>query len=94
MANITAMTTVNIHEAKTHFSELVAAVERGEEVVIARRGKPVARLVAPEPPARKEVVFGRWEGQGFIDPSFDDDLTDEELADWYGSKESHQPLPS
>ena len=38
------MRQVNIHEAKTHFSELIAAVERGEEVMIARRGKPVAKL--------------------------------------------------
>lgn len=36
---------VTIHEAKTHLSKLLAAVERGEEVVIARRDKPVARLV-------------------------------------------------
>lgn len=39
------MITMNVHEAKTHFSELLAAVERGEEVVICRRGKPVARLI-------------------------------------------------
>lgn len=39
---------VTIHEAKTHLSRLIAAVERGEEVVIARSDKPVARLVAAE----------------------------------------------
>lgn len=78
------MTTVNIHEAKTHFSELVAAVERGEEVVIARRGKPVARLVCAEEPKRKPRIFGRFDGQGYIDPSFYDDMTEDELAQWYG----------
>lgn len=46
---------VTIHEAKTQLSRLIAAVERGEEVVIARRDKPVARLVAAtaERPKRK-----------------------------------------
>lgn len=40
---------VTIHEAKTHLSRLIAAVERGEEVVITRRDKPVARLLAEKP---------------------------------------------
>ncbi len=38
-------TTVNVHEAKTHLSRLLEAVEAGEDVVIARAGKPIARLV-------------------------------------------------
>ena len=38
------MATVNIHEAKTHFSKLLHRVESGEEIVIAKAGKPVARL--------------------------------------------------
>ena len=44
--------TFNIHDAKTHFSKLVAKVEAGEEVVIARGGRPCARLVpiAPDAP--------------------------------------------
>lgn len=48
-------TTVNIHTAKTQLSRLIEAVERGEDVVIARNGQPVARLVALEPrkPLRK-----------------------------------------
>jgi prevent-host-death family protein len=47
------MPTVNIHEAKTHLSRLIEAVERGEEVVIARAGKPVATLTAYVPPRKK-----------------------------------------
>ena len=39
------MATFNVHEAKTHLSKLLAKVEAGEEVIIARNGKPVARLV-------------------------------------------------
>ena len=42
------MKTINIHAAKTHFSSLVAEVEAGEEIIIAKAGKPVARLVPLE----------------------------------------------
>lgn len=44
------MTTVNVHEAKTHLSRLLERVEAGEEVVIARAGTPVARLTSIAPP--------------------------------------------
>lgn len=46
------MTTVNIHEAKTQLSRLLARVERGETIVIARAGTPVARLAPVAAPAR------------------------------------------
>lgn len=49
---------VNVHVAKTHFSKLLARVERGEEVVIARAGKPVAKLTPVAPPKKKRE-FGR-----------------------------------
>ena len=52
---------MNISQAKTQFSRLIARVEAGEEVVIARRGKPVARLVACKP--RKKRRSGRLEGK-------------------------------
>ena len=52
------MQTVNIHEAKTQFSRFVDQAEAGEEVVIARAGKPVARLVALEVAARKPRKLG------------------------------------
>jgi prevent-host-death family protein len=48
---------VNMHEAKTHFSKLAEAVEAGEEIVIARAGKPVMRLVKVEE-VQKEIVPG------------------------------------
>ena len=41
-------TMVNVHEAKTHFSRLLARVERGERITVARAGKPVARLIPAE----------------------------------------------
>jgi len=55
---------VTIHEAKTHLSRLIAAVERGEEVVIARRDKPVARLILEKPlkPVKRSLGFGAGKG--------------------------------
>jgi len=47
---------VNIHEAKTHLSRLLAKVSAGEEVIIAKAGKPVARLVAIQGPRHKRIV--------------------------------------
>lgn len=79
------MRQVNIHEAKTHFSELIAAVERGEEIIIARRGKPVAKLESAEPAerARRKPRFGLWKGKINVDPSFYDPMSEEELAEWH-----------
>jgi len=62
---------VNIHEAKTHLSRLLQEVERGQEVIIARAGRPVARLSQFEPPKR-ELGFDR--GRIWIAPNFDDPL--------------------
>lgn len=61
---------VNIHDAKTHLSRLVERVEAGEEVVIARAGRPVARLV----PYRTRVQQrrpGLWRGQVTLAADFD-----------------------
>ena len=55
------MTSVNIHEAQTHFSKLVARAEAGEEVIIVRAGKAVVRLVAVHQP-RAPRVSGRDRG--------------------------------
>ena len=62
------MTTVNMHEAKTRFSQLVADVEAGGDVVIARAGKPVARLVRADAviAPRPRRLGGRLEGMGFV----------------------------
>ena len=55
------MKQVNVHEAKTHLSRLLARAEKGEEIVIARAGKPVAKLVRI--PSRKKRVFGQDRGK-------------------------------
>ncbi len=77
------MTTVNIHEAKTQFSKLVEAVMRGDEIVIAKAGKPAAKLVpiSTEKPAR---IFGLLKGKVTIAPDFDAPLPDEVLAAFEG----------
>lgn len=62
--------TVNIHAAKTHLSRLVEKVEAGEEIVIARAGRPVARLV-PFRRASRPRVPGRWRDQIVMAPDFD-----------------------
>jgi prevent-host-death family protein len=62
---------VNIHEAKTNFSRLVERAEHGEEILIGRAGKPVARLV-PYHQSRAPRIPGGWEGRVKIAPDFDD----------------------
>ncbi len=66
------MTTVNVHEAKTHLSRLLARVEQGEEVLIARAGRPIARLVpVTEPQTRRRRRPGRDRGKIWIAEDFD-----------------------
>lgn len=76
------MRTVNIHEAKTHLSQLLALVEAGEEVVIARSGKPVARLCPV--PSTDRRVFGRDRGLYEVPEDFDDPLPEEVLREFFG----------
>lgn len=87
---------VNVHEAKTHLSELIAAVERGEEVIIARRGKPVARIQAVHAPAaaRHKPRFGLWKGRINVDPSFYEPITGEEQEEWYSPLEGLEEISS
>ena len=76
--------TVNIHEAKTHLSRLVERAERGEEIIIARSGRPVARLV-PLANTEKPRVFGRMRGKIRIADDFDAPLPDEILDQFENS---------
>jgi prevent-host-death family protein len=75
------MRTVNIHEAKTQLSKLVAEVEAGGDVVLSRAGKPVARLVrfAGALPARR---FGAMKGRAATGEAFFEGLPEDELAAW------------
>ena len=70
--------TVNIHEAKTHLSRLLEQVAAGDEIVIAKAGKPCARLVPMY--ANSERLLGFVKGK--VTDAFFDDLPAEELAAW------------
>jgi prevent-host-death family protein len=72
--------TINIHEAKTHLSKLLARVEAGEELIIARAGQPVARLIPFARPGKR--LLGLDAGRGFLAPDFDAPLPDDVLADF------------
>jgi prevent-host-death family protein len=65
------MEQINVHQAKTHLSRLLERVEAGEHIVIARAGKPVARLV-PWKSDRPPRVLGQFRGHVHIGPDFDD----------------------
>ena len=77
----TPMDMVNVHEAKTHLSRLLDRVSRGEEIMIARDGHPVAKLIAVRPRERKP---GRLRGRIRIGKDFDAPLP-KALAKAFGS---------
>jgi prevent-host-death family protein len=75
------MDPVNIHEAKTHFSRLIERVLLGEEIVIAKAGRPVAKLVPIAPEARDRRP-GSARGAFVVPPDFDAPLPDDVIAYW------------
>jgi prevent-host-death family protein len=77
------MKEVNVHEAKTHFSKLLRQVSKGEEIIIANRGIPVARLV-PMPMGKRRRELGKYEGQIVIAEDFDAPLPEELLSAFEG----------
>jgi prevent-host-death family protein len=74
--------TYNMHEAKTQLSKLAERASEGEEIVIARNGTPVARLVAVA--ERKPRKLGFWAGRVHIREDFDDPLPDDIQAAFEG----------
>ncbi len=72
---------VNIHEAKTNLSKLLHKVDEGQEVIIARSGKPVARLVAYENKPAKRLP-GSAKSKFIVSPDFNDPLPSEVLAEF------------
>jgi prevent-host-death family protein len=79
------MATVNMHEAKTHLSRLVERAAAGEEIVIAKAGTPVAKLIAYQE-RREPRKPGGWEGKVWIAPDFDDELPEEIAAAFSGER--------
>ncbi len=76
------MPVVNVHQAKTQLSRLLARVEAGEEVVIARRGEPVAKLISCNPVGKRQPDI--LKGKLVVPDSFFDPLPEEELKRWEG----------
>lgn len=90
------MTTVSVHEAKTHLSRLIREVLAGNEVTVMRGNQPVVRIVAAEPPRPGKRELGWLRGDsGGSDPlayGFWDPMPDDELALWNGERLSDDPL--
>jgi prevent-host-death family protein len=72
---------VNIHDAKTQLSKLIEQASRGEEVIIAKAGIPVARLTAIQP-ATSGRRFGALRGRARVDGRFFEPLPEAELQAW------------
>jgi len=81
--------TVNIHTAKTTLSSLLTEVEAGSEIVIARAGKPIAKLVPLKAKAkiRPDRRPGQMKGKIWIGPNFEDPLPEEILAAFRGERD-------
>jgi prevent-host-death family protein len=78
------MAQVGMHEAKTTLSQLVERAQAGEDIVIARNGQPVARLVAVTSASSLDSVRGTWRGRVHIADDFDE-LPDD-IADALGAR--------
>ncbi|MDP3031539.1 MAG: type II toxin-antitoxin system Phd/YefM family antitoxin [Rhodocyclaceae bacterium] len=73
---------VNVHDAKTHFSRLLDQAHAGQEIILAKAGKPYARLV-PLSPGKGQRQAGRLKGRiGCIGPEFFEPLPQSELDAW------------
>ena len=75
------MDTINVYEAKTQLSRLLERVEAGEEIVIARSGRPVARLVPVAP--RRSRTPGGWAGRWQLAKDWDSAAFNQEIADTF-----------
>jgi len=76
----------NIHEAKSQLSKLIESALAGEEIVIAKAGKPLVKLI-PYQENKQPRAPGGWEGKVIINDDFDDDLPPDILAGFMGEEE-------
>jgi prevent-host-death family protein len=74
---------INIHQAKTQLSKLVEEAAQGEEIIIAKSGKPIAKLVPLSEATAKVRKPGGLKGQIWLADDFDAPMSEEELALWY-----------
>lgn len=77
--------TLNLYDAKTQLSSLVEQAAAGEEIVIAKNGQPMAKLVPFKPPVRRKP--GRLKGKIWIAADFDTPMTEEEIRLWDSADE-------
>lgn len=77
------MDAINIYDAKTQLSKLVDRAASGEDVIVSRNGKPLARITALEAPKRR-ITFGLLKGKLKVPADFDAPLPDQPLADFEG----------
>ena len=75
---------VNLYEAKTRLSELVDQAGRGETIVIAKSGTPIAKLVPLNAGPKRKIQFGTMKGEFVIPADFDAPLDEETLAAFEG----------
>jgi prevent-host-death family protein len=75
------MPTVTIHQAKTNLSKLIERASQGEEIIIARGSKPVAKLV-PIGAVKGKRQPGSWKGRFVLGPEFFEPMSESELAEW------------
>ena len=80
--------TLNLYEAKTQLSSLVELAAAGEEIIIAKNGTPMARLVAFKDRVKRKP--GRLKGKIWMADDFDAPMTEAEIAAWYGSPSDEQ----
>jgi prevent-host-death family protein len=78
------MTQVNIHEAKTNLSQLLSRAILGEDIIIAKAGKPIARLVPVEKPVQDRIL-GQDEGLFTVPEDFNDSLPEDILSAFEGN---------
>lgn len=86
--------TANIHEAKTTLSKLIERALAGEEVIIAKAGKPVVRLTPVEKPVAvdRDAIFGKYRGRMNLQPGWEESAFDADMhRKWYG--EDPEELP-
>jgi prevent-host-death family protein len=85
------LATVNMHEAKTHLSKLVERVEKGEEIVISRAGKPAAKLVPVPQEKSGKRKLGGWEGKLWMVSEKEMEKVDQEIAEEFYGPEDEWP---
>jgi len=76
---------INIHKAKTQLSKLVEEAAQGEEIIIAKAGRPIAKLVPLEKTKHNLRIPGGMKGQIWLADNFDEPMSEKDLSLWYDS---------